>query len=97
MQPMRDRYSPSNLYFGACPVCHGSDGYINIYKEHWFYCQEHKTKWSPGFNLLSSWRDETEAQQRARFNELDFGSYREVKPWCHPENKNSAERFGDSY
>lgn len=68
-------------YFGLCPHCHKTDGWLNIGKEHWLYCVAHRVKWTPGTNLFSSWRNETEDQQRARYEALDFGNYQEVKPY----------------
>lgn len=76
-------------YFGVCPECGRSNGCINVGKGHWFHCREHKTKWFVGSNLFSSWRQETEEEQRERYEELDFGSYREVEPeetWFDPEH-----------
>jgi hypothetical protein len=51
-------------YFGLCPTCHKTDGYLNVGRSHWFVCDEHRTKWCAGANLFSSWREETEAEQR---------------------------------
>lgn len=61
--------------WGLCPTCGKTDGYINVGRGHWFYCQEHKKKWFVGSNLFSSWKDETEDEQRASYAELGFGSY----------------------
>ena len=69
-------------YWGACPDCHRTDGYINIGREHWFYCMEHKSCWYIGWNLFSSWRDQTEEEQRRIFDELDFESFDVIEP-CH--------------
>lgn len=65
-------------HFGACPICGSDDGYINAGKGHWFRCDTHRIKWFVGSNLFASWRDETESEQRARYDELSFGSYRDV-------------------
>jgi hypothetical protein len=70
-------------YFGLCPVCLRTDGYINIGREHWFFCKEHKAKWSGGSNLFSAWRDETEDSQRKIFDDLGFGEYQTVEPVNH--------------
>jgi hypothetical protein len=45
---------------GACPVCGKSNGYLNIGRQHWFRCDEHKTRWCIGENLFSGWHDENE-------------------------------------
>ena len=33
--------------FGGCPVCGRNEGYLklNVFKSHWFKCDEHKTRW----------------------------------------------------
>jgi hypothetical protein len=49
----------ADTYFGACPVCGRTDGYMNVGGNHWFVCDEHKTAWPIGYNLFSSWEDET--------------------------------------
>lgn len=67
-------------YFGGCPQCGGNDGCANVGKTHLFYCSEHKTKWSPGSNLFSGWRDETEEDQRKRWEEIGLGDFDAVEP-----------------
>ena len=49
---------PDN-FWGCCPICGESDGCVNIGRIHWFYCDAHHVKWSPGDNLFSSWQYET--------------------------------------
>ena len=51
-------------YFGGCPHCGRTDGWANISRSHWCFCKTHKTKWCFGINLLSSWRNQTEDEQR---------------------------------
>ena len=64
--------------FGECPHCCLNDGYLNVEREHWFFCHEHKTKWHVGANLFSSWREEDESTwQRNRFR---LAEYRTVDP-----------------
>jgi hypothetical protein len=63
-------------HFGWCPECGRSDGYVNIGRSHVFYCDAHRTRWSAGSNLFSSWRYEDEATW-AR-NAEHVGPYREV-------------------
>ena len=46
--------------FGVCPICHKSDGYLNIGRDHWVVCHEHRLRWCVGSNLFSSWRHEKE-------------------------------------
>jgi hypothetical protein len=45
-------------YFGLCPVCHGAPTCLNIGKDHWMVCHEHKVCWCVGSNLFSAWRHE---------------------------------------
>jgi hypothetical protein len=70
----------NDSYFGVCPNCGRTDGYINVGRGHWFFCKEHKVTWLAGTNLFSAWRDETEDHQRKIFDELDFGSFETVEP-----------------
>ena len=55
----------------GCPECNGGDGMINIGKSHWCYCNKCKVQWCIGSNLFSSWREETVAEQRARYHALN--------------------------
>ena len=68
-------------YFGACPTCHRHDGMLNIGREHWFVCHEHRARWSPGSNLFSGWRDEDEADWLV--NRAKLAGYAEVEPYMH--------------
>ncbi len=71
-------------YHGGCPTCQGNDGYINIGRGHWFYCAEHRVCWFTGSNLFSSWRDETEAEQRATYDRLGFDTFTRIEPVFNP-------------
>jgi hypothetical protein len=64
--------------FGLCPMCGEGRSYLNIGPDHWFICEEHKTKWWAGSNLLSAWRQESEDEWRE--NEKTLAGYREVQP-----------------
>ncbi|MCH8262388.1 MAG: hypothetical protein IIA77_04980 [Proteobacteria bacterium] len=46
-------------YYGGCPHCKKNDGYLNIWRVHYFVCHEHKVRWCVGRNLFSSWRFES--------------------------------------
>ena len=59
-----------NCYFGGCPECGGTHGSYNIGQEHWFVCEDHKTKWWIGSNLFSSWREESEEVWRRNNEKL---------------------------
>lgn len=65
-------------YFGGCPKCGKTDGYVNVGRSHWGVCDEHKTKWPIGANLFSSWKEETEKQWKRNANLLE--GYTEVEP-----------------
>jgi hypothetical protein len=53
--------------FGFCPECGKTDGYVNIGRNHWFVCDAHKTRWRAGWNLFSSWREESEKDWEANW------------------------------
>ena len=61
-------------YFGLCPECHECDGFISIGRGHWFFCEKHHYRWFAGSNIFSVWRDETEEEQRERYEQMNFGS-----------------------
>ena len=65
-------------YFGGCPECGKSNGYLNVGRNHWAVCDTHKTTWPIGANLFSSWHDETEADWER--NEARLAGYSVVKP-----------------
>jgi hypothetical protein len=67
-------------YFGGCPRCGRTDGYINVGRSHWFVCDEHRTKWCAGYNIFSSWRQETEEEQRKIYYDRGVDKYEEVTP-----------------
>ena len=65
-------------YFGGCPHCGRNDGYMNIGREHWFFCTRHKTKWLHGSNIFSGWRDEGE--ETWKLNGFRLAEYMSVTP-----------------
>ncbi len=67
-------------YFGVCPQCRRHDGFINVGRSHYFFCKEHRVKWCVGANLFSSWRDETEAEQRRIYDEIGLGEFEKIEP-----------------
>ena len=81
-------------YFGGCPHCMGSDGFLNIGRDHWGICRKHQAKWYIGSNLFSGWRDETEEDWLR--NSYKIAGYRQVEPifpayWTASANKSSAK------
>jgi len=63
---------------GGCPECARSDGYINLGREHWFICREHRTRWFGGTNLFDTWKNQTVAQSQSA--EILLRGFREVLP-----------------
>jgi hypothetical protein len=70
-------------YFGGCPRCGSTDGYVNAGCGHWFVCNAHRVKWFVGSNLFSSVHDQTEADQRAVWAPVeDFATVEPVRRAC---------------
>jgi hypothetical protein len=65
--------------FGGCPTCHRNDGYTNAGRTHVCYCLEHRVSWVIGCNLFSSWKDETEAEQRAAWAAIGLDDFARVE------------------
>ena len=65
-------------FLGRCPHCGGNDGCLNVGREHWIVCHEHRTKWLRGENLFSSWKGESSDEWRANARILE--SYEELEP-----------------
>ena len=76
-----ERTGADATFFGSCPQCRGSDGFLNLGRSHWGLCDAHQVKWPIGSNLFSSWQDETEADWARNASKLD--GYVEVEPF-HP-------------
>jgi hypothetical protein len=66
-----------NNYFGGCPECGGTHGCRSVGPEHWYYCDDHKTKWCVGADLFSTWKELGE-QGWAR-NRAHLADYTEVQ------------------
>ena len=74
-------------YFGGCPECGKTNGFLNVGGDHWFVCHAHKKRWSPGSNLFSCWKEETEAAWAA--NAALLKGYEETEPLmvgCWPQD-----------
>jgi hypothetical protein len=76
-------------FFGGCPVCLSNNGYLNIGRNHWFYCTAHRVKWNRGENLFSTWRMENEEDWRKNQELLtDYETVQPVfPPWPEEEAK----------
>ncbi len=57
-------------YFGVCPACGAGSHYLNVGRDHWFYCDEHEVCWFVGSNLFDSWRREDEETWRRNEEKL---------------------------
>lgn len=77
---------PHDDRFGVCPTCHKTDGFVNIGSGHWFYCAEHKVMWFFGLNIFSSWKSQTEEQQRAIWDSLNLDTFVDVTAQCKVPN-----------
>jgi len=63
-------------HFGGCPVCGSASGYVNVGRDHFMTCHVHRVYSCIGFNLFSSWVDETEEVWETNARLLD--SFTEV-------------------
>lgn len=63
---------------GVCPKCGKTDGFVNLGKEHWFICRDHKSKWFAGVNLFEGWENQTVAQTESIA--IMLGGYQEIVP-----------------
>jgi hypothetical protein len=82
-----------NPYFGGCPTCHTTDGYLNAGRGHWFVCDEHQVMWYVGSNLFSSWQRETEEEQRAKWSRIE--NFEEVEPYHPPDDVARRQRVNE--
>ena len=76
IEPSKDESIDVDNYFGKCPECGSNDGYLNVERDHWFVCDQHKIKWYVGSNLFSGWRDESPEDWER--NRKLLATYREI-------------------
>tara|TARA_R110002020_G_scaffold39950_2_gene118166 strand:+ start:4076 stop:4309 length:234 start_codon:yes stop_codon:yes gene_type:complete len=70
---MDEEHTNTHTYFGVCPICGKQDGYLNIQRDHWFVCHEHKIRWHVGSNIFSQWREENpDIWQRNKARIVDY-------------------------
>jgi hypothetical protein len=74
-----------------CPECGQHRDFVHIGRGHWGYCPDCRCMWMFGSNLFSSWRDESEAEQRARYDDLGLGEYRTATAGLHPSTQAAYE------
>lgn len=73
-----DENHPDYEYFGVCPKCGKTDGYLNFRSDHFFVCDTHKLFWCAGANIFSSWQDEDAAKWDANAEKLS--TFTEAEP-----------------
>ena len=76
-----------NAPFGTCPKCGRADGFVNIGRVQVFFCNEHRTKWWAGANLISGWRDEN--PEIWEENKRRLAAFRNVEPLYPADRHNS--------
>jgi hypothetical protein len=86
---------PETDYFGVCPTCHKNNGYLNIGRQHWFVCHEHRVTWCVGENLFSSWREQSE--ETFAENAKRIADYAVVEPYCGPESNANPAATGTDH
>ena len=65
-------------YFGGCPHCGDTDGYVNAGRVPWFVCGSHTTRWRAGENLFSCWA--AESKEDHHVNTLMLETY-DIQAW----------------
>ena len=79
----------TDSFFGGCPHCGKGNSYLNVGRDHWCYCPEHKTKWCIGSNPFSGWQEETEEDWKR--NEYRLAECTTVEPVYHARTENSFD------
>src|SRR5260370_7222932 len=65
-------------YFGLCPVCRKTDGFMNVHSSHPFICKEHRKYWPVGSNFFSCWKEQTEAEQRKIWRAAGIDDFEDI-------------------
>ena len=77
--------------FGGCPKCGNNSGYLHIGRQHWFYCDEHHTRWNAGTDVFTNRQFQVDRQSGA--NEKKLFDYQEVVPVMPEPGGVTAEMF----
>jgi hypothetical protein len=72
------RWPEQHFELGGCPECGEANVYLNIGREAYCYCDEHKTCWPIG-TIFSSWKSENEEIWRENAEHL--ADYEVVAPY----------------
>lgn len=83
---------PGGTYDGDCPYC-GTSLYMNIGRDQYGYCPEHKVSWWIGSNVFSSWL--YEGEETWERNARKLANYRRVEPWYRCEPAPPPERCSE--
>lgn len=73
-EKQHEQVTTDDNYFGVCPECGKSDGFLNVGRNHFFVCHEHKVCWFVGSNLFRCWREQDD--KTFRQNEELLKTYR---------------------
>jgi hypothetical protein len=76
-------------HFGLCPHCLGDPVMLNVERNHFAICREHKMYWFVGSNLFSAWQYEDEAVWQE--NSALLETYTKVEPGWLPETVAAQE------
>lgn len=69
---------------GNCPDCHLASKMLNVGRDHYGVCDQHKVFWHIGSDVYSEWRQESESVWQR--NDATLRSYTQVAPWKAPAN-----------
>lgn len=76
-------------YFGVCPECKKPGICLNVGREHWFVCYEHKLTWHVGSNLFSHWKEESEELHKK--NTILLEGYTVIEEYHEEEEEEEKE------
>lgn len=84
-------------YLGGCPHCGQNNGFLNVGRDHWVFCDQHQTKWRYGSNIFSGWRrEDEETWQRNRFKLSGYMTVDPIPPEpTEQERRRALEPLGD--
>lgn len=84
----REPADEDEAYWGLCPICLHNNGYLNLRREHWYVCHEHRFRWCIGANLFSTWKFESPEDWAENWEIIK--DYAEIEPVL-PEFPNAGD------
>jgi hypothetical protein len=77
-----------------CPECGEPGVNLNVGRDHWFICFEHRVRWRVGSNLTSQWKDESLAVRNRNRTILKtiFKGYPQINRRGNNRNSKTGER-----